>query len=136
MKVTRDVISDLWPVYESGEASAETKALVEEFLAGDPAFAAALHGALALPRAEAQMSQEAETQALKRTRDLVQGRGWIRGVRLVALVLTVFAVSRVFMDTTWTVSPRVFVGDTVGAIVAWTVYAVALSHQRRKALRA
>ena len=136
MKVTRDVVSDLWPVYESGEASADTKALVEEFLAGDAAFAARLRSALELPRAEAAMPPRAEAQALRRTRDLIYGRGWLRGVRLVALVLTVFAVSRGLMDTTWTVSPRVFVGDTIGAIVAWTIYAVALSWQRRKALRA
>lgn len=39
MKVTRDVIIDLWPVYESGEASADTRAMVEEFLKDDPEFA-------------------------------------------------------------------------------------------------
>lgn len=36
MKVTRDVIVDLWPSYETGLASADSRALVEEFLAGDP----------------------------------------------------------------------------------------------------
>lgn len=39
MKVTRDVVIDLWPVYESGEASADTRAMVEEFLKEDPEFA-------------------------------------------------------------------------------------------------
>jgi len=39
MKVTRDVITDLWAVYESGEASADTRALVEEFLREDPEHA-------------------------------------------------------------------------------------------------
>jgi ferric-dicitrate binding protein FerR (iron transport regulator) len=39
MKVTRDVILDLWPVYEAGEASADTRALVETFLEADPEFA-------------------------------------------------------------------------------------------------
>jgi len=38
MKITRDVILDLWPVYEAGEASADTRALVEAFLAEDPEF--------------------------------------------------------------------------------------------------
>src|SRR5262245_10395731 len=36
MRVTRDVITDLMPAYVSGEASPDTRALVEEFLAGDP----------------------------------------------------------------------------------------------------
>lgn len=39
MKITRDVITDLLPAYEDHEASADTRALVEEFLAQDPAFA-------------------------------------------------------------------------------------------------
>ncbi|HKA36776.1 MAG TPA: hypothetical protein VKH43_08140 [Thermoanaerobaculia bacterium] len=42
MNVTRDVIQDLWPAYASGEATADTKALVEEFLTNDPEFGAAL----------------------------------------------------------------------------------------------
>jgi hypothetical protein len=39
MKITRDVVTDLWPLYLSGEASPDTKALVDAFLAGDPEFA-------------------------------------------------------------------------------------------------
>ena len=39
MNVTRDVITDLLPVYSSGEASADTRALVEEFFKQDPEFA-------------------------------------------------------------------------------------------------
>jgi len=135
MKVTRDVVSDLWPVYESGEASADTKALVDEFLAQDAAFAATLRGNLKLPALEARMSPQSETMALKRTRDLVHGRGWLRGVRLMALVLTIFAISRLFRDTTWTVSPRVFIGDAIGAAVAWTIYSVGIYVERKRALR-
>jgi hypothetical protein len=39
MNVTRDVITDLLPVYFSGEASADTRAVVEEFFKQDPEFA-------------------------------------------------------------------------------------------------
>jgi hypothetical protein len=39
MKLTRDVVADLLPVYLSGEASADTCALVEEFLRQDPDLA-------------------------------------------------------------------------------------------------
>ena len=38
-KPTRDVVVDLWPLYVSGEASADTRALIEAFLAGDREFA-------------------------------------------------------------------------------------------------
>ena len=40
MKVTRAVVADLWPLYVSGDVSADTRALVDEFLAGDADFAA------------------------------------------------------------------------------------------------
>jgi predicted anti-sigma-YlaC factor YlaD len=36
MTVSRNVVMDLLPLYLSGEASAETNALVEEFLSKDP----------------------------------------------------------------------------------------------------
>jgi hypothetical protein len=45
MTVTRDVILDVWPLYEAGEVSADTRALVDGFLAGDPEFARLLRRA-------------------------------------------------------------------------------------------
>jgi hypothetical protein len=39
MEATHDVIVDLLPVYFSGEASAATRALVDDYFARDPAFA-------------------------------------------------------------------------------------------------
>ena len=39
MKVTRDVIYDLLPVYFAGEVSADTRTLIEEFFDTDPEFA-------------------------------------------------------------------------------------------------
>lgn len=38
MKPTRDVIVDLWPLYASGEASPDTRALVEAFIEKDREF--------------------------------------------------------------------------------------------------
>ena len=37
MKITQNVVMDLLPVYLSGEASPDTKDLIEEFLRQDPA---------------------------------------------------------------------------------------------------
>jgi hypothetical protein len=39
MKITRDVILDLLPLYLADEVSADTRALVAEFLEGDPELA-------------------------------------------------------------------------------------------------
>ena len=41
MEVTKDVILDLLPLYSADEASADTRALVEEYLAAHPELAAA-----------------------------------------------------------------------------------------------
>lgn len=45
MTVTRDVILDLWPLYQGGELSADSRALVDRFLASDPEFAGVLRRA-------------------------------------------------------------------------------------------
>jgi len=38
MKITRDVVYDLLPGYFAGEVSADTRALIDEFLTTDPEF--------------------------------------------------------------------------------------------------
>jgi hypothetical protein len=131
--ITRDVVSDLWPLYDAGEASSDTKALVDEFLAQDPAFAATLRAGLSLPQVDPPPAA-AETTALKRTRDLVHGRAWLRGVRLFALVMTVFALKRLFQEIEWTVPPARFIAEAVTAVLAWTFYSLVLLYERRKAL--
>jgi ferric-dicitrate binding protein FerR (iron transport regulator) len=39
LDVTLDVVSDLWPLCKSGDASPDSRALVDAFLASDPALA-------------------------------------------------------------------------------------------------
>ena len=80
MNVTREVISDLWPVYASGEASDDTRILVEEFLRQDPEFAELLQG-----RGEEGMLRlnvpalppDREAKALRRTKRLLHGMDWL-----------------------------------------------------------
>jgi len=40
--VTRNVVSDLWPLCQSGDASEDSRALVDAYLAGDTDFATTL----------------------------------------------------------------------------------------------
>ena len=40
--VTRNVVSDLWPLCQSGDASADSRALVDAYLADDAGFASVL----------------------------------------------------------------------------------------------
>ena len=47
MNITRDVITDLLPLYLAGEASGDTRALLEEYLRENPEFASTVREATA-----------------------------------------------------------------------------------------
>jgi len=70
IEVTRDVVSDLWPLYRCGEAAAETRKVVETFLEGDAAFAATLQASEASSRLvpALRLSPDAERQLLEAAR--------------------------------------------------------------------
>ena len=92
MTVTREVIRDLMTVVFAGEASAESRRLVEEHLARDPELAReaeALRSALAMPDAPAP-APSAEKQTLDATRQLLKLRS---GTFAVALFFTLLPFS-------------------------------------------
>lgn len=78
MNVTDDVLNDLLTLYLAGEASADTRALIEERARREPAFAAKMSAArevdraaaraIDLPGAPATPPSDVELQALERTR--------------------------------------------------------------------
>jgi len=135
MKITRDVVNDLWPVYMAQEASRDTRTLVDEFLSNDPEFAKTLRADIELPTVPVSPGEEQERKAFTRTRDLVRGGRGLRGLRLMALALTVIALKRIFTDTAWVQPPTVFIADATLAVVCWTAYALLLQWYRRRALR-
>ena len=67
MKITRDVVRDLWPLYAANEASPDTRILVEEFLRGDPELEEQLRSSTALelvPASVPEPNEDAERRAL------------------------------------------------------------------------
>jgi hypothetical protein len=42
LEVTQDIVSDLWPLYRSGDVSADSRALVDAYLSENGPFAATL----------------------------------------------------------------------------------------------
>lgn len=75
MNVTRDVIRDLLPLVLAGEASADSRALVEGFLAQDPELARAAAkepGRLAAADIPSTLTQEDEMKTIVKTRRLVR----------------------------------------------------------------
>jgi hypothetical protein len=126
MNVTRDVITDLWPLYQTGEASDDTQRLIQEFLQQDPDFSQLVHQSLedslkkdTLPP----LDRERELEVLRRTKRLV----WIRdalfwiAVFLSAAPFTVWSTSwgsgSLIRDLPW-----VACGLGAGAAIVWCFY--------------
>jgi hypothetical protein len=135
MNVTREVIADLWPLVAAGEASTDSRALVDEFLRGDPAFAQELKVqdaerliggvAPALPPSR-------ESQALAQTKRALHGHDWLL---FAAMMATAQAFARIVADTSWDVSPRVFIFWAVIAAGLWAGYWGRAWWVRRKVYR-
>ncbi len=92
MNVTDDVLNDLLTLYLAGEASADTRALIEERARREPAFAAKLHAAREVdqaaaraidqPGALASPPSDLELKALKQTRQAIFFRSLFWGIAL------------------------------------------------------
>jgi hypothetical protein len=94
MNVTDDVLNDLLTLYLAGEASADTRALIEERARREPAFAAKLAAARTVDEAAALPSAppaDLELRALKQTRHAIFLRTlfWGMGLFFTLLPLTV-----------------------------------------------
>lgn len=82
MSVSREVVLDLLPLYLSGEASAGSRALIEEYLKGDPDLAERVRvlGAEGFaPTATVDVPPELELRALQRTKRLLGLQRWLFG---------------------------------------------------------
>lgn len=82
MNVTQEVILDLLPLYLAGEASPATRALVEEYMRQDPAFAERVRLQSTDPFAQGPPSAPApdlELRSLRRTRRLLGWQRWLFG---------------------------------------------------------
>jgi anti-sigma factor RsiW len=97
MRVTQDVVTDLLPVYLAGEASADTRDLVEEFLRENPEFAAMVEserrefgGQQELLTGSGAPSADHELRTLTRTRSLMERQKWQMAT---ALMLAAFPFS-------------------------------------------
>jgi len=124
MNVTQNVIHDLLPVYLAGEASADTVALVEEFLRLDPDLTRTLEALRVSTPLEPPLAlrptQEKET--LNMTKKLLWWRGILMGV---AIFLTLLPLSFQFdnRQITWRfleeAPPFVTALICLGAVSCW-----------------
>jgi hypothetical protein len=132
MNVTREVINDLWPVYAAGEASADTRALIEEFLNQDPDFARSLRGRGdegLLGRDVPRLPLDKEARALRRTKRLLHGWDWLM---FMAIMFSCFAFGRIVSDTSWDVSPVNFIIVASIALAFWIAFFTRLILLRKR----
>lgn len=103
LEVTRDVVNDLWPLCQSGDASADSRQVVVQFLAHDPQFAALLEQSDELRRVvpAVRLTPDAELRLLldarktARLKLLIIGGSIVLGV--VALLAMFLPVALMFM---------------------------------------
>ena len=131
--ITSDVVRDLWVLYASGEASADTRKLVDEYLAGDPELARSLRDATANPLADclAPLPANHERRTLDRVKRRLRGYPWLMQL---AILFSCFAFGRIVSDTSWDVSPRNFLITAGIAGVLWIAFFVTLYRGRRAVL--
>jgi hypothetical protein len=122
VKITRDVVNDLWPLYASGEASADSRALVDEFVNQDPDFGRTLRASepdAVLKSQAVALPPGLEARWLTRTRKKLQGRSRLR---LLAAAFTGLAVVRVIEDAPWhIVSPQRCILTASAAVILWVL---------------
>lgn len=133
MQITRDIIHDLLPLYATNECSADSRALVDEYLRAHPAEAADLRRAIAcsLPDLAAASGPGPALEPLRRARRTVRLQSWAMAA---AIFFTVAPFSVVHMngETTWLVlrSATATVTYAVLALCSWVVYALLRSRNR------
>jgi anti-sigma factor RsiW len=97
MNITREIVKDLLPLYAAGEASAETRAAVEEWLRADPELARLVEGLRsdAVPPPARPITPASGRAALAATKALLRRRAWLLAL---ALFFTGLPLSFVFDD--------------------------------------
>ena len=126
MKITRDVILDLLPVYLADEASDDTRALVEQFLADDPTLAKLVEqshqekwfGEIPVP-----LNKEHEMKSFEKTKRLLfQEKVFMALAIVTTLMMVAFRFGENGVEWLWIDSPQVGGLMLIVAGLFWTAF--------------
>jgi ferric-dicitrate binding protein FerR (iron transport regulator) len=127
MNITKSVISDLFPLYAENECSAETRALVEDYLQRHPEDAKELKRVLStpLPRTDSSDAKPGELAALRKARRVVRLQSWLLGLAIF-LSLAPFSVMYTGGKTHWLLieAPVRSLSYGAAAVVCWTAHVI------------
>jgi hypothetical protein len=84
MKVTKDIIDDLIPLYAANECSGDTRALVEEYMLQNPRQAGELRQIMSTPLPGAVPSAKSldETRCFREARRRLRRRTWLMALAI------------------------------------------------------
>ena len=131
MEITRNVVEDLLAVYLAGDASADTRAIVEEWLRGDPALARQVELARAISLPPPPLPASAEKRALDRTKRHLRWRFVLLGtaVYVTTMPLSITFDSRGFNGLLIDGWPARIVILVIAAML-WVAYWLVSRHTR------
>lgn len=133
MNITKNVISDLFPLYAENECTTDTRALVEDYLQRHPKEAAEFKSVLqsSLPRSVSSDAKNDEVVALRKARRKVRLQSWILAFAIF-FSLTPFSVLHTGGKTYWLLIEAPMAALTYGAAGAacWVSYAIMRSRAR------
>ncbi len=131
MDISRDVVTDLLPLYFSGEASADTRALVEAYFAREPEFGQAarrLVASVTVPKAPpASAADEQEKRTLMRIRSLVRKKNMVLGFALASMLMLLLwgGAAIVLLTASGALKTSFLLAAPVAiAVICWLAYFV------------
>lgn len=123
MNVTREVITDLLSVYFSGEASNDTRALVEDFFRSDPEFAALARTDWSPANGIEKLKEEVPLEILNRTKRYLRNRSIFLAVAILFSLLPFSVLSHGGkLYWAWREMPEASVAAVLIGIAGWCAY--------------
>jgi len=129
MNITQDVITDLLPVYFSGEASGDTRALVDTFFHDHPDFEKLARRSVKVQLPDPVAPANGEKEILRRVQRRLRRRASLLGFAI-ALTLAPFSFGAITFGhgethLTWFMPrdfPSLAIAFATAAVLVWTIY--------------
>jgi len=133
MNVTKEIINDLIPLYVANECSADTRALVEDYLQRNPQQAEELRQIMetSIPKAAPSATNLDEMRSFREARRHVRRRSWLMGFAIF-FSLAPFSFVWAHGGVSWLLrdAPASAAMYAALGVVFWIIYAVQRSRSR------
>jgi hypothetical protein len=125
MNVTKEIITDLFPLYAANECSKDSRALVEQYLRDNPGQAEELSRVMntPVPAGTAQLAGSQEVRTLREARRRVRRQSWVMGLAIFfSLVPFSFLVTSERIYWLFRESPGSAIVYAVIGVALWGAY--------------